>query len=101
MDILSNPFILALFALLAIPGVTSALAGLLKTAKDATGIPSKVFVYVASLLITLGILLLARDGLPAWTGDPAAFVTLWLGYLVANAEVARRLYEAINERLLI
>jgi TRAP-type C4-dicarboxylate transport system permease small subunit len=60
MDILSSPIVVAIFSLLAIPGITSALAGVLKSAQDATGIPSKVFVYVASLLITGVIVAMSR-----------------------------------------
>lgn len=99
MDILTNPIVVALFALLAIPAVTSALAGVLKSAQAATGIPSKVFVYLASLLLTGLVLFTGGIQLPAWAGEPAGYVALWIGWLAANAEIARRLYEAINERI--
>lgn len=100
MDILSNPMVVALFALLAIPGVTSAIAGVLKSAQTATGVPSVVFVYVASLLVTAVVFVTGGyNDLPLWDGNPGLYVGAWLAWLAANAEVARRLYEALNEKL--
>ena len=37
--------------------------------------------------------------LPAWTGDPAGYVGLWLAWLTVNAELARRVYELALEKL--
>ena len=99
MDILSNPWVLALFGILAIPAVTSALAAFLKKAQDATGIGAPVFVYVASLVVTGLVIATGGVELPAWAGEPAGYVALWIGWLTANAALARRLYEAIWERL--
>lgn len=99
MDILSNPIVVALFALLAIPAVTSALAGFLKSAQTSTGINAKVFVYVASAAVTGLILVVGGLQLPVWAGEPALYVGAWLAWLAANAELARRLYEALNERI--
>lgn len=99
-DILATPVVVALFALLAIPAVTSALAGVLKSAQTATGIPSQVFVYVASLIVTLVIVIMGGANIPAFAGEPSAYVGAWLAWLVANAEIARRLYEALNEKVL-
>lgn len=99
MDILTHPLVVALMAILAIPGVTSGLTGILKGLADATGIGSKVWVYVASLAITGVILLTGAVELPAWTDDPALYTGAWLAWLVANAEIARRLHEALLERV--
>lgn len=99
MEILTNPIVVALLALLAIPGVTSALTGLLKKAKDATGIDTRVFVYAASLLVTGAIVVTGGVTLPSLSGDPALAVGAWLAWLVANAEIARRLHEVLLERL--
>jgi len=98
-DILAHPVVVALFALLAIPAVTSMLAGVLKGAQAATGIPSPVFVYVASLLITGAVMFMGGVDVPAWAGEPAAYVGAWLAWLAANAEIARRLYEALTEKV--
>lgn len=97
MDLLNNPIMVLILALLAVPAVTSALAGVLKRAQDATGIPSRVFVYVASLVVT-GVLLWGA-ALPAWTGEPVVYVGAWLTWLTVNAELARRVYELVHERL--
>ena len=98
-DILTNPIWLAILAILAVPAVTSGLTGILKRLVAATKVPAKVWVYVVSLVVT-GVLLAATKGaLPAWTGDPVAFVGAWLVWLAANAELARRIYEALWERL--
>lgn len=100
MDILSNPVIVAVLALLALPGVTSGLAALLRKASDSLGINPRVPVYVAALLLT-GVLVAtgAAGTLPALAGDPSALVGAWLAWAVATAEIARRLYELLWERV--
>ena len=98
MDILTNPVVVALFALLAIPAVTSGVAGLLKNLEAATGIGSRVWVYVASLIVTGLVLATSGVNLPTWTDDPALYAGAWIAWLGANAEITRRLYEALYER---
>lgn len=94
-----NPIIVAVLALLALPGVTSFLVSLIRKATDAGGIRPEVIVYVASLAVTG--LLVATDtvSLPAWTGDPTGYVAAWITWGSVNAELARRVYELLWQRL--
>lgn len=94
---MDSPIWLALIALLAIPGVTSAVTGVIKWLAASTGIGARVWVYVASLGIT-GLIVLGT-GLPTTNGDPAMAVAAWLTWATVNAELARRIYEALWERL--
>lgn len=97
MDIMTNPWVLALFALLGVPLVTSAVTGLVRQLADRAKIPPKVTVYVVSAALTL---LIGWNAVPVeWTGDPVAFVAGWQLWLTTNAELARRLYEATWEKL--
>lgn len=100
MDVLSSPIVVAVLALLALPGVTSALASLIRKASDSLGINPRVPVYVAALILTGVIVATGGLGsLPALAGDPAALVGAWLAWAVATAEIARRLYELLWERV--
>jgi len=45
------------------------------------------------------VLVMGGTQLPAWTGEPVAFVAAWLTWLTVNAELARRLFEAILEKV--
>lgn len=94
MDVLNNPVTLAVLALLALPGVTSGLTALLRRI-GASGVDPRVVVYVASLVLTGVVLLTAGSGLPMASGEPSAVVAAWLTWLTVNAELARRLYEAL------
>lgn len=94
-----NPIIVAVLALLALPGVTSFITSLLRRATDAGGVRPEVVVYVASLAVTGLLLLTGGLELPAWTGDPVALVGSWLAWGTANAELARRVYELLWQRL--
>lgn len=95
----SNPIIVALLALLALPGATSLLVSLIRKASDASGVKPEVIVYVASLAVTGLLLATGTVALPAWTGDPTAYVGAWLVWGTANAELARRVYELLWQRL--
>lgn len=98
MDILSNPVVVAVLALLALPGITSGLAALLQRV-GASGVDPRVVVYVASLVLTGAALLASGGSLPGATGEPSAVVAAWLTWLTVNAELARRLYEALLVRV--
>jgi len=95
----NSPVIVALLALLALPGATSAVTSLLRYLTDGAGVQPKVVVYIASLAVTLLVLVTGSVELPGWTGDPASFVGAWLVWGTANAELARRVYELLWERL--
>lgn len=96
-----NPIIVAVLALLALPGVTSFIASLIRKLTDAGGVKPEVVVYLASLLVTGALVVSGGVDLPAWAGDPVAFVAAWLAYGTANAELARRVYELLWQRLAV
>lgn len=84
-------------AALAVPGATSLVVSILRTAGDSLGVDPKLIVYVASIALT-GVMM-AGIALPAWAGDGPGYVAAWLGWAVANAELARRLYEGLLSKL--
>ena len=98
-DIADNPLIIALLALLALPGVVSIVTSLIRRASDALGIDPRVIVYAASLLVTGLLLWTGTVTLPPWTGDPASYVGAWLVWATATAELARRVYELLLSKL--
>lgn len=85
-------FVASVFA---VPGVTSIVTSVVRKLSDALGIDPRVIVYVASIALTGVIMFSGGVTLPAWTGDPTLFVAAWLAWAVANAEIARRLFEAL------
>lgn len=94
-----SPIIVALLALLALPGVTSMVTAAIRKASDAAGIGPEVIVYAASLLVTGALVLSGTVELPAFAGDPAAYVLAWIAWGAVNAELARRVYELLWQRL--
>lgn len=86
-------------AALAVPGATSLVVSILRTAGDSLGVDPKLIVYVASIALTGVILAGGAAALPAWAGDGPGYVAAWLGWAVANAEFARRLYEGLLSKL--
>lgn len=95
----THPIIALILAALAIPGVTSGLAALIRKLSDALTVDPRVVVYVASLVITGGLIYIGKEALPEWGGEPAAYMLAWLAWATANAELARRVYELILEKL--
>lgn len=95
-----NPIIIAVLALLALPGATSAVAAVLRRASDTLGIDPRVAVYVAALALT-GVLVATGAGgaLPTAGGEPTVVVGAWLAWATATAEIARRLYELLWQRV--
>lgn len=85
-------FVASVFA---VPGVTSIVTSFVRKLSDALGVDPRVIVYVASIAMTGVILFSGGVTLPAWTGDPTLFVAAWMAWAVANAELARRLFEAL------
>lgn len=96
MDVSTQPIMVALLALLAIPAVTSGVTGILRYVGDSAGINPRIVVYAASVLITGALVLTGAVELPAFDGDPSAYMLAWLAWLTANAELARRVYELIQ-----
>jgi hypothetical protein len=94
-----NPIIVAVLALLALPGVTSFIVSLIRKATDSSGVKPEVIVYVASLAVTGLLLGTGTIDLPAWSGDPTAYVAAWIAWGGINAELARRVYELLWQRL--
>lgn len=98
-EIEANPIIVALVAVLALPGVTSLVVSGLRRLSDSTGIDPRVIVYAASMLVTGLLVATGTVELPAWGGEPSAYVGAWLAWAVVNAELARRVYELLLSRL--
>lgn len=94
---MDSPIWLAILAILAIPAVTSAVTGAIKWLASTTGIGARVWVYSVSLVVTG--LIIVGGGFPVVTGDPAVVVGAWLGWATVNAELARRIYELLWERV--
>ena len=95
----SHPLMILVLALLALPGATSRVSAWLRRFSDATGADPRVVVYLVSLALT-GVMIAMSDGtLPAWGGDPVAAVSARLTWATVNAELARRVYELLGERI--
>lgn len=99
MDLLSNPIIILVLALLGIPAFTSGITGILNALQEATGVPSRVWVYLASLGVTGVLVLSGAVALPVSSPEPELAVGAWLVWATANAELARRIYELLEARL--
>ena len=95
----SSPILVALLALLALPGGTSLVVSLIRRASDAAGVDPRVIVYVASLAVTGLLILTGTVTLPSWAGDPSTYVAAWIGWGTVNAELARRVYELLLSKL--
>ena len=94
-----NPIIVALLALLALPGITSAASSIVRTVSDAFGVNPRAVVYVVSLAVTGLLLLTGGVELPGWAGDPVTYVGAWLAWAGANAGVAKTIYELLHPKL--
>lgn len=99
MDVSTQPIMVAILALLAIPAVTSGVAAIIRKLTDSTGLDPRVVVYAASILITGIIVFSGAVTLPAFDGDPSAYMLAWLAWLTANGELARRVYETLQSAL--
>lgn len=99
MDVSTQPIMVAILALLAIPAVTSGVAAIIRKLTDGTGLDPRVVVYAASILITGLIVATGAVTLPAFEGDPSTYMLAWMAWLVANGEIARRVYETLQSVL--
>ena len=95
----SSPVIVAILALLALPGATSIATTAIRTVSDGLGVNPRVIVYVLSLVITGLILLTGGVTLPDWAGDPALFVGALITWAGANAGLAKTVYEILHPKL--
>lgn len=96
---MDSPVLAFVLAVLAVPGVTSVVTTVLRYLSDSLGIKPTVTVYVASLAITGAILASGGVDLPAWAGDGPGYVAAWIAWAGVNAELARRVYEVLMERV--
>lgn len=87
-----------LAAVFAVPGVTSIATALLRRLTDGVGVQPPVVVYVAAWILTGVLLTTGAVDLPAWAGDPTAYVGAWLLWAGGTAEIARRLYDLLYNR---
>lgn len=95
----SNPIIIALLAILALPGVTSLVVSAIRKASDSTGIDPRVIVYAISLVVTGALVFTGAVDIPAFSGDPGAYILAWLTWATVNAELARRVYELLLSKV--
>ena len=95
----SSPIIVAFLALLALPGVTSGVTGLIRGVSDATGIKPEAIVYLVSLAVTGAILATTGLALPVWADNPTVYVGAWIAWATANAALARTVYEILHPKL--
>jgi len=95
----ANPIIVALLAVLALPGATTAAVTVIRTVSDAFGVNPRVVVYVFSLVVTGLLLLTGAVDFPAWAGDPTAYVAAWLTWAQVNTGIAKTIYELLNPKL--
>lgn len=93
-----SPIIVAVLALLAVPGVTSFVTGIAKSI--APSVKPETLVYIASLLLT-GLWLWQSGGdLPGIDfGNPAASVALWLTWAKVNSSSAQAVYDLLKAAL--
>lgn len=95
---MSESVILAFVAsVLAVPGTVSLITSVVRRLTDALGIDPTVVVYVVAYALA-GIVMAGAD-LPAWAGDPTAYVLAWATVATVTAETARRLYDALLSSL--
>ena len=95
----SSPIIVAILALLALPGVTTIATSVIRSASDAIGVNPRVVVYVLSLVVTGLVLITGGAELPAWVDDPTAYVGSWIVWASANAGLAKTIYEIFHPKL--
>ena len=95
----SSPIIVAILAVLALPGVTTIVTSVIRSASDAIGINPRVIIYLTSLVITGIVLLSGGVALPAWADDPTAYVGAWIAWTSANAGLAKTIYEIFHPKL--
>ena len=95
----SSPIIVAILALLALPGVTTIATSVIRSASDAIGVNPRVVVYVLSLVVTGLVLITGGVELPAWADDPSAYVAAWIAWSQVNAGLAKTIYEIFHPKL--
>lgn len=95
----SSPIIVAILAVLALPGVTTIVTNMIRTVSDSLNVNPRVVVYVLSLVVTGLVLLSGAVTLPAWADDPTAYVAAWLTWAQVNAGLAKTIYEILNPKL--
>lgn len=95
----SNPIIVALLAVLALPGFTTAAVSVIRTVSDAFGVNPRAVVYILSLVVTGLLLLTGAVDFPSWAGDPTAYVAAWLTWAQVNSGIAKTIYELLTPKL--
>ena len=95
----SSPIIVALLALLALPGATTMGVSIIRSVSDSLGVNPRAVVYVLSLVVTGLVLLSGGVELPAWANDPTAYVAAWLAWAQVNTGLAKTIYELLNPKL--
>lgn len=95
----SSPIIVALMAVLALPGATTAAVTVIRTMSDAFGVNPRAVVYVLSLVVTGLLLLTGTVDFPSWAGDPTTYVAAWLTWAQVNTGIAKTIYELLTPRL--
>lgn len=96
----SSPIIVAILALLALPGVTSIATSAIRAVSDSFGVNPRVVVYILSLVVTGLVLVSGGVELPTWADDPTVYVGAWIGWAEANAGLAKTVYEIFHPKLI-
>ncbi len=96
----SSPILLAVIALLGVPGVTSLVVGLIRAASTVAGVAPETVVYVVSLALTAVIAFAAGDALPGLGDSGPATVAAWIAWATVNAKAAQAVYDILLSKLL-
>lgn len=94
---MTNPIVTALVALLAVPGIASALTAVIRQVSDALGVKPRVVVYGVSTVVT-GLIGLTGGlaALPGLDSDPTLVVSAWLTWAGATGALAESIYRTLQ-----
>jgi len=98
MDILANPFVVALLALLGVPAVASFLTTVLLKAGGAGLKPQTVVYVVCAIIVTLVTVL--GGSLPLIdAANPVATMAAWMMFVAGLGKLTEALYDVVFKKL--
>ena len=99
MDILSQPLVVALLALLAVPAVASFLTTLLLKA-GAAGLKPQTVVYLICAVIVTLVVVLSGEAMPLIdAANPVATISAWMMFVAGLGKLTEALYDVVFKRL--